>query len=106
VLFFSNIAIYPNIYKGFEFLEIPFNELCAAITKNHYLSFNSNLTTNKYSEFVKIVNPERVLASNASMHIEELFKRNLVDTYLTNLKLLQDHGFNIYTQVVAHPSLA
>ena len=78
-------------------------EACAELTKKHYVSFNTNLVLPAVKKFADVINPDRVLNVHASLHIEELEIRRLIDTFVSNFKLLADRGFNIYAEAVAWP---
>jgi MoaA/NifB/PqqE/SkfB family radical SAM enzyme len=84
----------PNIIEG-----------CKEITKNHFISLNTNLTLSRITEFSKKIDPERVLFIHASLHIKELKRLNLLKKYINNYRLCKDKGFNIRASEVAHPSL-
>ena len=81
-------------------------ELCEGITKKHYLFINSNLTSNKFKDFARKINPERVLGIHASLHIEELIKKNLVDKYAENYHTLKKKGFPVFSVAIAYPPLS
>jgi MoaA/NifB/PqqE/SkfB family radical SAM enzyme len=80
-------------------------EACTEITKKHYISFNTNLTSSNIKEFSKKINPEKVLGIHASLHIKELEKHNLLNRYIDNFLLCKEKGFVINAVEVAHPSL-
>jgi MoaA/NifB/PqqE/SkfB family radical SAM enzyme len=90
---------------GEPFLVSNINELCYEITKKHYIAFNSNLTVKKIKEFAANINPEKVLQSIASLHIEELFARKLVSNYIENFHLLKSKGIDLLSSAVAYPEL-
>lgn len=98
--------IFRISFTGGEPTLVPnFVETCTAITKKHYISFNSNIISKSVKQFVREINPERVLHIHASFHYDELVKNNLLINFVENYKLLESSGFNIYSEVVAHPSL-
>lgn len=78
-------------------------EACAELTRKHYVSFNTNLVLPVMKEFAEVIKPGRVLNVHASLHFEELEKRRLIETYVSNFKLLAGKGFNIYAEAVARP---
>lgn len=80
-------------------------EACQNITVKHYISFNSNLVLDAVKEFAERIKPERVLNIHASLHFEELTKKNLMSKFITHFKLLKCKGFNIYAETVAHPRI-
>lgn len=90
---------------GEPFLSKHIIELCREITKKHYIKLNTNLTSPKIKKFAEIINPDRVLYILASLHIKELEKRNLLETYIDTFLFCRDKGFNIIAQQVAYPPL-
>ncbi len=90
---------------GEPFLVPNLTEACAEITKKHYISINTNLTSDKIKKFADIIEPDRVLGICASLHIKELERLNLIDRYVSNFNILRDMGFRIIANEVAHPSL-
>lgn len=90
---------------GEPFLVPNLIEACETITKKHYISLLTNLTSPKVAEFANKIDPKKVLFIRASVHIKELEKRNLLDVYFNNFFLLKDRGFNIHASEVAHPLL-
>lgn len=88
---------------GEPFLVPNIIEACQEITKNHYISFNTNLTAERVEEFCEEIEPQQVLFIVASLHIEELEKWNLLEKYIHHFKLFQKKGFNIIAMEVAHP---
>jgi MoaA/NifB/PqqE/SkfB family radical SAM enzyme len=93
-------------FTGGEPTLVPnFIEACRAISEKHYISFNTNLISKNIKQFAELINPNRVLHIHASLHYSELLKNNLLDRFIQNYKLLEDAGFNIYTEVVAYPKM-
>ncbi|TFG23851.1 MAG: radical SAM protein [Promethearchaeota archaeon] len=80
-------------------------EACSELTKNHFVSIFTNLTSEKVKEFVEKINPERVSLINASLHIKELEKHKLLDKYISNFHKLKKNGFNIKAVEVADPHI-
>jgi len=78
-------------------------EACAELTRKHYVSFNSNLVLPVVKEFAEVIKPGRVLNIHASLHFEELEKKRIIETYVSNFKLLKGKGFNVYAEAVAWP---
>jgi len=92
-------------FTGGEPTLIPnFVEACQAITKKHYISFNSNLISKNIKQFVKEISPDRVLHIHASFHFDELLEKNLLKLFLDNYIFLKGNGFNIYSEAVAYPN--
>lgn len=93
-------------FTGGEPTLIPnFVEACQAITKKHYISFNSNLISKNIKQFVNEISPNRVLHIHASFHYDELLKKNLLKLFVNNYNYLKGNGFNIYSEAVAYPKI-
>ena len=90
---------------GEPFLIPNFVEACIKITEKHYIGINTNLACNNVEEFAEKVNPERVTNINASIHIKELERCNLIEKVIDNFLLCKKKGFNIVSSVVAYPPL-
>jgi MoaA/NifB/PqqE/SkfB family radical SAM enzyme len=84
----------PNVIDVFE-----------QITKKHYISMNTNLTSRKIKEFAQRIRPEKVIDIVASLHIKELERTNLMERYVENFSICEKKGFDIYPMVVAYPPL-
>ncbi len=99
-----------RIYKisftggGEPFLIPNLVEACRELTKKHYISLDTNLTLPKTKEFAEKINPKKVHDIMASVHIKELEKRGLLETYMNNFLFFKQKGFRIGAKAVAHPS--
>ena len=81
-------------------------ELVKVLSKNHYLSINTNLSTPNIYDFAARIPPERVHAVNATMHVIELEKRKRgVPEFLERLLHLQGRGFNVRLMYITYPPL-
>jgi len=101
----STGKIFRISFTGGEPTLVPnFIEACEAITKDHFVSFNTNLISRNFQEFVKKINPERVLHIHASLHFDELTSKNLINRFIENYHKLNNNGFNIYAEAVAYPA--
>lgn len=77
----------------------------SALSQDHYLSLNSNLSHRNIEVFAQLVRPERVHFINASLHWDErLTKAGLTD-FVRRVQLLQSAGFRIMVSQVADPAL-
>ncbi|NVM45632.1 MAG: 4Fe-4S cluster-binding domain-containing protein [Candidatus Lokiarchaeota archaeon] len=101
----SNKIYRINFTGGEPFLTPNIVEACIELTKKHFIAFNSNLTPKKVEEFAEKINPERVLSIDASCHIKELERRNLLSRYIHNFLLCKNRGFNIRAIEVGYPPL-
>lgn len=98
--------IFRISFTGGEPTMIPnFIEAVRAITEKHYVSLNTNLITKSLLGIIGNVDPKKILHIHASLHYDELVKKNLFDIFINNFKLLQKSGCNIYAEVVAYPPL-
>jgi hypothetical protein len=87
-------------------LEKNFIEICKEITKKHYLSLNTNLSTSNVVDFAYNINPEKSLFINAAVHITVREKKDKeLTSYTEKMLLLQKMGFNVIAYYVVHPSL-
>ncbi|MEN8192656.1 MAG: radical SAM protein, partial [Bacteroidota bacterium] len=93
-------------FTGGEPTMVPnFVEALNAITEKHFISFNTNLITKNLTKIIDAVDPQRILHIHASLHYDELVKKNLLERFIENFKLFKKNGFNIFTEVVAYPPL-
>ncbi len=94
------------ITGGEPFLEKNYVEICEEITKKHFLSFSSNLTTQNVYDFADRINPGRCLFINASIHPTEREKKDKnFKLFIEKILYLQKKGFNIVAVYVSHPTL-
>jgi MoaA/NifB/PqqE/SkfB family radical SAM enzyme len=94
------------ITGGEPFLENNFVDICYEITKNHYISLNTNLSTQNIFDFADKIDPERTVFINAAVHIIEREKNDLeLKLYIEKILYLQKKGFNIIAYYIAHPIL-
>jgi MoaA/NifB/PqqE/SkfB family radical SAM enzyme len=73
------------------------------ITHKHYLSLFSNLVNPRVQKIAEVINPDRVTFINASAHLIELERHNLIETFLLNCLLLKKKGFTIHVTELAYP---
>ena len=89
----------PFIYPGVI-------ELAVALTRNHELSINTNLSTANVRAFADSVSPHAVHTIYASLHLAEREKiPGGPARFLESILLLQDRGFNVRLVYVAYPPL-
>ena len=86
----------PSIYPDFV-------ELSRALTANHYISINSNLTRPSLLKFAEEIDPQRVSFINAGLHIGEREKRAGTDIFVWHADRLRLAGFRVLVSVVATP---
>ena len=87
----------PSIYFDFA-------ALCRAVTEDHFMSLNSNLTHGAIAEFARSVDPRRVSFINAGLHLEEREARIGHASFLRHADLLRDAGFPLFVSMVATPT--
>lgn len=78
-------------------------EASKEITKKHYLTLTTNLTLPKVREFANSINPKHVKRVIASLHVEELKKKNLLNTYIDNYNYFKKKKFVIEARLVSYP---
>nr|WP_269152200.1 radical SAM protein [Xanthobacter oligotrophicus] len=88
----------PSAYPDFV-------DLCAALTRHHFISLNSNLTQASLGDFARRINPARVSVINAGLHPDERTRRRGLEIFNRNLALLHEAGFSIFVSVVATPQV-
>jgi MoaA/NifB/PqqE/SkfB family radical SAM enzyme len=89
----------PFLYPGFV-------ELARLLTRAHYISVSTNLSTPNAYDFADAVEPDRVALINANLHILEREKSvNGVRKYLQKFLFFQEQGFNINLVYVTYPPL-
>ncbi|MFA6384475.1 MAG: radical SAM protein [Candidatus Omnitrophota bacterium] len=90
---------------GEPFLVPNMIEACAALTRKHYICFNTNLTELDMS-FFESVDLDHIGMLNISMQIRPMEKLNLTDKFLQKIRAMQSIGFSRYRiTVVAEPAL-
>jgi MoaA/NifB/PqqE/SkfB family radical SAM enzyme len=91
-------------FTGGEPLLVPnIVQVMEALSKKHFFMMCSNLLSQKIKQICERIDPERFLIINASMHIGELEKHNLVDKYLKAVLMCKDHKFPIHCLIVGYP---
>lgn len=99
----TNLKFLIHMTGGEPFLYHNFIRLCEELTKKHYISINTNLTTNFIYDFAKKINPKKVEFIHCSLHISEREKLNLKEDFIKKFKTLENAGFNIFTTQIMHP---
>lgn len=90
---------------GEPFLYKDFVGLCQELTKRHYISIVTNLSSNQVYDFAEKINPDKVDFIHASLHIQERERLGLKQDFIKKYKHLQQAGFNIYSASVMHPEI-
>lgn len=98
--------IFRIAFTGGEPFMVPnITEACIEITKKHFISFNTNLTTGSIKKFTEHIDPKRVIFVRASLHIKELERLGLINKYIDNFFEYKRKSFNIFAVQVAYPPL-
>lgn len=90
---------------GEPFLVPNIVETMAAISGEHFISFNSHLTNKKVRTLLERVDTSRILYVTASAHIEELLRLKLLDTFASNVHTCRERGVQTNVVAVAYPPL-
>ncbi|MEW6169943.1 MAG: radical SAM protein [Candidatus Omnitrophota bacterium] len=90
---------------GEPFFVPHFIDLCLKLTKNHFISINTNLSHKDIILFAEYTNPEKVTSVHCSLHIQERERLNLVTDFINKFKLLQKKGFNVFVSYLLYPHL-
>ncbi len=96
--------IFKICFTGGEPLLIPnIVEATEKVTRDHYMSMVTNLISGKIKEICNRVDPQKVHWINATLHIDELERSDLVDKFMDNLVYCRDHNFHMNPVMVGHP---
>jgi MoaA/NifB/PqqE/SkfB family radical SAM enzyme len=89
----------PFIYPGFV-------DICAALTANHRIGVDTNLSvSSRVREFARRIDPARVQDLYVALHIKERERVRGVAAFIDNARLLMDSGFRVIVNYVVHPDL-
>lgn len=88
---------------GEPFLFPNFIELCRILTRDHYISINSNLSLPNSLQLIDRVNAEAVDYIHCGVHLEDRTKHEGLSTLLQRLKMFADSGFAIFASLVMTP---
>lgn len=91
------------ITGGEPFLYPEFVEICKLLTINHHLQITSNLSHSAVKEFANLINPKKVFNISASYHHEIRNNTTLKDDFLNSCIELQQKGFPVLVNIIAHP---
>jgi MoaA/NifB/PqqE/SkfB family radical SAM enzyme len=90
---------------GEPFLHPDLVSLCRLLTKKHYISINSNMTSNAVAPFIQNINPDRVAFIHASLHYHELVRRYSLSKFLRTIHEWKSAGFKAYVTQVFYPPI-
>lgn len=95
---------YVHMSGGEPFLYPSFDLLCEGLTKQHFISINTNLS-HDVERFVSCVPPERCLFITAALHSVERERTNSgIDRFIKHACILQESGFKLSIIFVAFPA--
>lgn len=95
-----------HITGGEPFLSKNILAICEMITQNHYISLNTNLSTQNVYDFADTIDPKKVLFISSSVHILERERRDpSLSKYTEKIRYLQEREFNIIASYVNFPTL-
>jgi MoaA/NifB/PqqE/SkfB family radical SAM enzyme len=94
-----------NLTGGEPFFYPAFVELCEGLTKRHFISMNTNLSSRAVLRFAETVDPARVAYVHGGLHIVEREERNLVGDFISKVLLLKNKGFSVFVSYVMYPPL-
>jgi hypothetical protein len=101
----SGLTFRVSFTGGGEPMAVPnLVEACAELTREHYLSLNTNLVRDM-RDFADSVDPSRVLMIIASLHLRELERTRNIDKYIENFVACRDAGFPIAAAAVGTPEI-
>lgn len=90
---------------GEPFLHQDFIKLCRGLTKNHYISINTNLSlpTNVIEKFCRGINPRRAAFIHCSLHITQRASKRKIKLFIKNIHLLKEYNFTTHVSQVMWP---
>ena len=95
-----------NMTGGEPFLYPNFVELARALTRKHYISVSTNLSTANTYEFADTIDNTRVHWLKANVHIMEREKtKDGVNEFLRKFLHFQQRGFDIRLVYVTYPAI-
>ncbi|MBN1571077.1 MAG: radical SAM protein [Acidobacteria bacterium] len=101
----TNLTWLIHMSGGEPFLHPEFVSLCRLLTKNHYISVNSNISLKALDAFMRSMDPARVAFIHASLHYYERIKRQSLSGFLHAMHETKAAGFPAYVTQVFYPPL-
>lgn len=90
---------------GEPFIFPDFVQLCYGVTRNNFISINTNLSVSTVQKFSDSIDPKRVSFINCALHIQQREKRSGLSDFIRNFHMLQRGGFRSFVSYVMAPSL-
>lgn len=95
-----------NLVGGEPALIPNFLEVCRELTRKHHLFLSTNLSrTGVFRRVVREIDPSHITGIDASFHVEERERKSSFEQFAETFGALQDAGFPITANYVAHPRL-
>ena len=101
----SDLTWLIHLTGGEPFFYPHFVDLCSQITQNHFISINSNLTTDYVRDFAQRINPERVNFVHGALHLAERERHRQMRRFVKHVNLLQANHFSVFVSSVMTPEL-
>lgn len=99
-------AVRLSFTGGGEPFAVPnITEACAEITKRHYISFNSNMLGIDAEEFIRAIDPRKLLFIQGSLHLKELERTHNIERFAQNVHACRRAGVQVYVTAVGIPSI-
>lgn len=92
-----------HLTGGEPFFHPKFVHLCKTLTSNHYISLNTNLSSNRVREFAAEIDPSRVQYVHCGVHVEQRDARKGWKNLLPNVTALVERGFPVFGSLVMTP---
>lgn len=99
-------TVHLSFTGGGEPFVVPnMTDACAALTRRHYISFNSNILNIKMEEFLPAIDPRHLLYVMGSLHLAELERTRNTERFISNVKALREAGVTVNLVAVGIPSI-
>jgi len=101
----TNLVWLLHMSGGEPFLHPKFVELCRRLTRRHFISLNSNISTCNVYEFAEQIGSERVAFVHCSLHFDERVRLGLIEDFIAKYHFLEKRGFNVFATQVLYPPI-
>lgn len=102
----TDLSFSVHMSGGEPFLYPDFIQICKIITQKHWVSINTNLSTENVYEFADIINNSKIVFVNCGVHIlqREIGSRRMSD-FIKKIIYLQEKNIKVYANYVTYPPL-
>jgi MoaA/NifB/PqqE/SkfB family radical SAM enzyme len=101
-----NRTVHLSFTGGGEPFAVPnMTDACAAITRRHYISFNSNLLGIDMARFLSAIDPRKLLYIQGSLHLKELERTRNIERFARNYRACRSFGVKVNVVAVGIPSV-